>query len=474
MPTIDGGVRRLPDVYSNLGRFPVNSIIRTSAFALCLFASAYLGCGKEASVSPASDGQEPRRTRLLTSIATTAAFEAAWNGGNFSDGTVFFIEAGNTLEWTTNVQFAATNKTFSLIGEDTTAVLKKSYSGGGSVKFFVVTNNGQDGLDSLYIDNLKFVRTGGQGFFLASNYSRVEVTDAVMDLEDDSFAVSCNSLLIDGLNLRAMFPSGLNHFTLQNQAFDHQIRNSVFRRKLNGSGPCNTTIIAPDHGTVTWDNNQFFATSASDGEPFYSVRVQDTDGDISFVFTNNNFRKQTILFNSACLNAAVDLVLANNNSDLVFCGDGEDLIECTNCDDPAKDFDLLISLNLWSYLSQSLDYDDFGPVSDQSACVDGDTAYVQFSHPSQAAFEEYQTITVVYGDDDCVTSPSEIAAWFNSTTGKWNTAIDVTAFPDGDFYWHAKGILCAETNVGTCVRKRLDQTCGPGGKPNWYQPHQED
>lgn len=453
----------------------MNCIIRTSTLALCLLASTYLGCGQREPVSPAADSDRPKpQTRLLSSISTTAEFEAAWNDGNFDDGTVFIIEAGNTLEWTTNVQFAATNKTFSLIGGDTTAVLKRSYAGGGPVPFFVVNGNSTDGPDSLLMTDIKFVGTGASGgYFSATNYSRIEVTNVVMDLDNHSFLVRSNDLLIDGLNLRAQSSSGFNHLTPTNQAFEHVIRNSTFRRKLGGPGPCYAQINSLSHGTVTWDNNEFFATAASNGEEFYSAKVQNTD-DIAFVFTDNNFREQTILFNSLCQDATVDLLLANNNSDLVFCGDGEDLIECTNCDDPAEDFDLLISLNLWSFQSQSLDYDDFGPVSNQSACVDGDTAYVQFSHPSQAAFEEYQAITVVYGDDDCVTSPSEIAAWFNPATGKWNTAIDVTAFPDGDFYWHAKGTLCAETNVGTCVRKRLDQTCGAGGKPDWYTPHQED
>ncbi len=436
---------------------------RLSALSILLVLALLSGCEDEAPISPNAHDLTSA-VRPVIAISDTAAFEAAWNGGNFADGTTFQVPSATTLQWFRNVQFQATNKTFTLAGADTTSVLKKSYSGGGPIAFFSASGQADD---SLAITNLKFVAGGASYTFFGGTFPRIDVTNVVVDLQAQSFTLTANRLTVDGLALRANFGSGFHHRSRFALPFEHVIRNSAFFRKATGSGPCKATISFPGAGTVTWEDNEFDANSSSDGTEFYDVHVSNPPTDIDFTFTQNNFRKQNILFNNLCDNGTVNVFLNDNNSEAAFCGDGVEIIECDACE-PPTDFFLNVFLSGWSFEGEPFDYDDFGPISGQNACYDAnDIVYVEFALATTEPFEAYQQVEVEWGDDDCTSGGGTVGAVWNASTSKWNASFDVSTIGDADIYWRGKATLCSKTVTGDCIRRRFT-LCGAGGVPVWF------
>jgi hypothetical protein len=419
------------------------------------------------------------RPRHAISISTVAQFDSAWNNGNFADGTVFFIESGNVLEFASDKTYdedAANDKSFSIVGEDTTAILRKTDF---TQKLFDVTDVAapDSGSHRIVFDNVKLQGIGsGSTFANFDEYGSIIVTDAVIDLDTHVFQATCDSFVMDNSHLRAHNGSGLNLKSRQNHAFDYDIQNSTFVRKHTvgpAQGPCNFDFSLAPSGSLLFDNNEFKATSASDSLAFLSVRVISADEALEFAFVDNDFGKQAISFGNTCNAATVNIDLAGNNSDLVFCGDGVgagELIYCLACD---ENFILNVTATTWSFEDNPLDYDDFGPISNQNACyveTEPDSVFVEFSLAGTDVFGDSRIdASVLFADDNCTTGVTEVAAWWNPETSKWNSAFDVSGFTDGDCYWRGKGVLCDKTVTGTCIRKRFEECGGGGGvKPEWF------
>ncbi len=439
----------------------------------------FIACGREnpSTIDNPRPSVEALRPSPTIPISTVAEFDSAWDEGHFTNGTVFLIEANSVLQFASDKTYgeaAADGKSFSLIGVDTTAILKKVDP---ETALFAL---GGAGVSEVVIEDIKFLveltpqPTGNHpGFVTLANYRGIFITNTVIDVEDQSFNLTADSLVIDGLHLRTRRVNGLLHNCRNFHAFDHTIKNSTFYRKDPGAGapqgPCSGAFPFSPGGDVTWENNQFYATPASDGEPFYSIQENTTP--IDFIFDTNNFRKQTLRFVS-CRDATANVALIDNNSDLIFCSDGigtDELIECADCDDPDDNFDVVVTVNQWSFEGDPLDYDDFGPISGQNACWDAtDIVYVEFALATIPEFEEHQDVPVVeWGDDNCTTGGGTVNATWNPSTNKWNASFDVSAIGDADVYWRGTATLCEKTVVGDCIRRRFT-LCGAGGIPTWF------
>lgn len=403
----------------------------------------------------------PATIHIINSIAD---FESVWANGGFASGDVFRVTTGTVLDWSTDKRFAETaanNKSFTIEGVDTTAILRKSHS--GPSPFFTLTDTGGAN-QTITIRNIKLERTNGSGTFMHFNgYANINIDNVVMNFGDNYVQLACNVLLTERLDLESASSFGFYHRSNSGQAFSHTIRDSYFRHVSGGGSVARSTMtLAAQGGSLLLENNVFRGTQSDDAYHF-SVTGNPADGPdaIDVDLVDNDFQLGTFHIGS-CNNVVIAITMANNNSDAEFCA--EDLVQCECTEETCL---YATTVSTWSFMGDPQDYDDFGPISEQNACYDAGMVYVEFALASTAAFEDYQDVEVEWGDDNCATGGGTVAATWNSTTSKWNASFDVSGIGDADVYWRGKGTLCSKTVVGDCIRRRFT-ACGAGGIPVWF------
>jgi hypothetical protein len=78
-------------------------------------------------------------------------------------------------------------------------------------------------------------------------------------------------------------------------------------------------------------------------------------------------------------------------------------------------------------------------------------------------------VWVRWADDNCSTGATDVAAWYNSSTGKWNCSFEFGEIEDLSFWWQGKAQYCSAVTVtGTCQIRTTRDCDGLSGPPTWF------
>jgi hypothetical protein len=383
------------------------------------------------------------------------------------DGDVIHVPANTTITLegaptnpcnTNDNHFCVTNKSFTLEGEDTTSVIVINSPGTGA-RFLEALDNQHT--HSAIVRNLKFVRDdNGSGFMSISGFSAVTVTNVVMDLHSQTFTVGGTDVELDRLDLESHGTLGL----VINHAYgnvDYSIHDSKIRMLTGAAGPVLLTLSDAQDGTVAFENNVFSANGGA-GEHWLFISGYINHADATNVhLTGNDFKNRIIEGDGSGFDDGTLAVhLSCNNTTLDVCPAA--LVDIS-------DFDLSVPSPTARY-----DYGScpgpIGTIGAQTACVYNAACYVEFS-VTNASGVAPSGVWARWADDNCSTGATDVAAWFNSSTGKWNASFDISSVEDNALYWQGKATYCgAVTVTGTC-QIRTTRECAeyPDSEPEWYQ-----
>lgn len=198
------------------------------------------------------------------------------------------------------------------------------------------------------------------------------------------------------------------------------------------------------------------------GQQWYRIGG-DLDGGVTISMSGNDLRNRIVEVN-ANGTGSVSFDLDCNNSTLDVCPD--DLI----VEDDLNDVDVS-ETGTWR-LDYGTCFSDgsLGSITNQNAEFCEGFAYVEFSVGHTAGMEPAMDVWVRWADDDCSTGAVDVPAWYNSSTGKWNTTFDVSAITDYAFKWKGMATYCSNSASGTCQQKGMTRPCDSetGEPPVWF------
>lgn len=394
-------------------------------------------------------------TPTTLTVSNTTQFAAAW--ATLCDGDVIHIPANTTITWTgappstcrgANNWFCATNVSFTIEGEDTTSVIEVN-SLGSTHHFLDAGDDGTDGTHAITIQNVKFIRdNNGSGFIKIAGYNSVVVTNVVMDLLDQDFAVNCKNLLIDGLDLESN-GVGLDLGANSNLGqFSHTVENSKLRARSSAAGPVIIDLGNTQDGTITFQDNVLSAHGGDGDHWLETTGYIQSSHTVNVDLIDNDFKKRTVLIYGIATTSGSHLILDLdcNNSSLHACPDSLVVLDSSNHFDLSYEQTPTWKLDYGACISNF----SLGSVTNQEACIFGDSAWVKFEVGHTSGAEPAMHVYARWADDNCTTSPQNVKAVWNAGTSKWNAHFYIGDVMDGSFYWKGTGQLCTSNVAGTC------------------------
>jgi len=391
--------------------------------------------------------------------STLATCDTAFK--NAKHGDVIYVHGGNTYTWSTMEEYDL-DSTITIIGEDTTAVIKLTAGVGGET-FFTFTDTPKNAFD-LTIKSIKFVMEGSDAAFMAvSNYKSVLVEDCVMDRDRSNILqVLAKTFTMDGCRIRnddpAFVHQNIDDFSIV--GYTHVIKNSVLQ--ADGGAEITSCDMRQHPGTITYEDDYFYGDASVSN--FHRMKFSAAGDVLTINFWGNQLVSRGL--SAACTPYGEDQeihVNYNGNAQTTDPCNRGDL--CPECDD----YDIICTVTgMWDYNGDELSYAGFENISNQVACVYLDTAYVVFEVDSVLDNEDYTTVVARYGDTTCNAGASQATAWKHSTVSKrWCSKFYVGGFGTS-FFWRGKAEFCDSIILGTCVEKST-RPCKD--VPDWWEDY---